>query len=160
MNVAKTASEILKDRYVKGDPAREAAVQAEREAAAKPDMVNHPPHYTFGGVEVIVAIEAWELNYRRGNVVKYLVRAGRKSKQTELEDLKKAQFYLNREIAKMEEEERMVDALVAHAKQRLAEERAAKEPDGDHWQPVHSDAAKGVMAFKYVPKKNRKGKKK
>ena len=65
------------------------------------DMVNHPSHYTVGGVETLDVIEA-KLSqsefqgYCLGNILKYLMRAGYKGKQ--LEDLKKAQFYLNRMI--------------------------------------------------------------
>lgn len=66
------------------------------------DPVNHPSHYTTGGVEVIKAIEAWQLNYHRGNAVKYIARAGRKGgPECELEDLKKAAWYLNREIMRL-----------------------------------------------------------
>lgn len=63
----------------------------------KTDMVNHPAHYKTGGIETIDFIEAKELNYRLGNVVKYVVRADHKGDR--LEDLKKAQWYLEREIA-------------------------------------------------------------
>lgn len=62
------------------------------------DPVNHPSHYTTGGIEVLAAIEAWELPYHLGNVVKYMVRAGKKNPDKEFEDLKKAQYYLNRYI--------------------------------------------------------------
>lgn len=60
------------------------------------DVVNHPDHYTAGGIETIDFIEAKELNYRLGNVVKYITRADHKGKR--LEDLKKARWYLDREI--------------------------------------------------------------
>lgn len=60
------------------------------------DMVNKPPHYTAGGIETIDYIEAKRLNYHLGNVVKYVSRAGRKADP--LEDLKKAKWYLEREI--------------------------------------------------------------
>lgn len=60
------------------------------------DMVNKPPHYTLGGIETIDYIEAKGLNYHLGNVVKYVSRAG--SKGDALEDLKKAKWYLEREI--------------------------------------------------------------
>lgn len=66
------------------------------------DPVNSPDHYTMGGVEVITAIEAWSLNFCRGNAVKYIARAGKKDPAKEVEDLKKARFYLNREIANLE----------------------------------------------------------
>ena len=61
-----------------------------------PDPVNHPKHYTAGGIETIDFIEAKRLGYNLGNVVKYITRAGHKGNQ--LEDLRKAQWYLTREI--------------------------------------------------------------
>ena len=63
-----------------------------------PDMVTHPPHYQTGGIETIDFIEAKGLGYHEGQVVKYLTRA--KYKGREMEDLRKAQWYLNRIIAK------------------------------------------------------------
>ncbi len=68
---------------------------------ATPDIINHPPHYVLGGVEVIDAIEAWELDFHLGNVVKYVARAGRK-RDPKVTDLKKARWYLDRAIAKLE----------------------------------------------------------
>lgn len=62
------------------------------------DAVNHPKHYAGNGVEVIDAIEAWGLGFNLGNVVKYVSRADLKG--SALEDLKKAQWYLEREIAR------------------------------------------------------------
>jgi hypothetical protein len=63
----------------------------------KPDPVNHPEHYKVGGIETIDFIEAKKLNYNIGNVVKYLTRADHKGNK--LEDLRKAQWYLTREIS-------------------------------------------------------------
>jgi hypothetical protein len=63
------------------------------------DMVNHPPHYKAGGIETIDFIEAKELGYNLGNVVKYITRADHKGNK--LEDLKKAQWYLNRAIERV-----------------------------------------------------------
>ena len=60
------------------------------------DPVNNPAHYTKGGIETIDFIEAKKLNYNIGNVVKYLTRADHKGNK--LEDLRKAQWYLTREI--------------------------------------------------------------
>ena len=60
------------------------------------DFVNHPPHYTTGGVETIDFIEAKKLNYNLGNVVKYITRADHKGSR--IEDLRKAKWYLEREI--------------------------------------------------------------
>ena len=62
----------------------------------KSDPVNHPPHYKTGGVETIDFIEAKDLNYRLGNVVKYVSRAGKKGDP--IQDLEKAAWYLQREI--------------------------------------------------------------
>lgn len=64
------------------------------------DPINHPPHYTFSRIEVIDAIEAWELSFHLGNVVRYVARADRSGSQ--LDDLKKARWYLNREIERLE----------------------------------------------------------
>jgi hypothetical protein len=62
------------------------------------DIVKSPPHYRTGGIETIDFIEAKDLNYRLGNVVKYVARAGKKSDSDPLVDLKKARWYLDREI--------------------------------------------------------------
>jgi hypothetical protein len=65
------------------------------------DMVNHPPHYTTGGIETIDFIEA-KLSaeeftgYCRGNALKYLSRAGLKGPSEE--DIRKAIWYLNRSL--------------------------------------------------------------
>ena len=65
-------------------------------APPAPDMVNHPAHYKAGGIETIDFIEAKGLNYHLGNVVKYITRADLKGER--LENLKKAKWYLDREI--------------------------------------------------------------
>jgi len=75
------------------------AIDSVRDLSAKEegmDTVNHPPHYTAGGIETIDFIEAKQLNYHLGQVVKYITRA--EHKNNSLEDLQKAQWYLNREI--------------------------------------------------------------
>ncbi len=66
------------------------------------DPINHPKHYKQGGVEVIEVIEAWGLDrcHNLACVVKYVARCGLKGDR--LADLKKAQWYLNREIEKQE----------------------------------------------------------
>ena len=65
------------------------------------DAVSHPSHYKSGGIEVIDIIEAYDLDFALGNVIKYVLRAGRKSKDA-LEDLEKAQWYLSRYISNLE----------------------------------------------------------
>jgi len=64
---------------------------------SKTDPVNHPPHYRDGGIEVIDFIESKDLNYRLGNVIKYVSRAGKKDSDP-VQDLEKAAWYLQREI--------------------------------------------------------------
>ena len=66
------------------------------------DMVNNPPHYTDGGIETIDFIEAKKLPYHLGNAVKYISRAGKKEPEKTAEDLKKAVWYINRYISKLE----------------------------------------------------------
>lgn len=61
----------------------------------KEDVIDHPPHYTKHGIEAIDVIEAWGLGFHLGNVTKYLCRWQNKGGW---EDLKKAQWYLNRYI--------------------------------------------------------------
>jgi len=68
-------------------------------------MVNHPNHY--GGedntYEAIKVIEAWDLDFHIGNTVKYISRAGKKGTDKELQDLKKALWYLERKIKNLED---------------------------------------------------------
>jgi len=62
------------------------------------NAVNHPSHYTRGKIEVLDFIEDQGLDYHKGNVVKYVCRAGFKPGNTELKDLEKALTYLKRKI--------------------------------------------------------------
>jgi hypothetical protein len=70
----------------------------------KKESVNHPSHY--GGVdnvyEAIKVIDAWSLGFALGNTVKYISRAGKKDQSKELEDLKKALWYLQHHINQLE----------------------------------------------------------
>jgi hypothetical protein len=65
------------------------------------DPVNHPSHYTQGNIEVIDFIEDKQLGFHLGNVVKYIVRAGKKDNTKTVEDLQKAAWYLNRKIEQL-----------------------------------------------------------
>lgn len=75
------------------------------------DPVNHPAHYADSKIEVIEYIEDKKLGYCLGNVVKYVSRAGKKhsadksDKEKEIEDLKKAKWYLERRIYELEKEQ-------------------------------------------------------
>lgn len=66
-----------------------------------PEKVNHPSHYQGGGMEAIDVIEAFSLGFKLGNAVKYILRAGKKGDR--LTDLRKAAWYLTREIANEEQ---------------------------------------------------------
>ena len=77
------------------------------------NAVDHPAHYNLGGIEVIDFVESLSLGrgFNRGNAIKYIARAG--AKDDEIQDLKKALWYINREI------------------ERLTKEREEKEKGGD-----------------------------
>ena len=107
----KTVEKLYKKPPTRPSKLMKAIVQMDREMAAvrkldeqlwkssKPDLVNKPPHYTDGGVDTLKFIEAKDLNFRLGNVVKYVSRCGKKMGVNPIEDLEKARFYLDREIA-------------------------------------------------------------
>ena len=68
------------------------------------EMVNHPNHYggELNPYEAIKVIDAWDLDFCLGNTVKYISRAGKKNTDKELEDLKKALWYLQHKINTIE----------------------------------------------------------
>lgn len=70
------------------------------------DKINHPTHYTShpSGVECIEITQ--HHNFCIGNVIKYVWRAGIKGEDTKIEDLKKARWYLDREITRLENYEK------------------------------------------------------
>ena len=73
--------------------------------------VQHPIYY--GGAddpyEAIKVIEAWNLGFHLGNTVKYISRAGKKDGNSATQDLRKAMFYLNREIELLEKHDQVID---------------------------------------------------
>lgn len=66
------------------------------------EMVNHPSHYQGNGIEVIDVIEAFGLGFSLGNAVKYILRCGKKD--AAVQELRKARWYIDREIARLESE--------------------------------------------------------
>lgn len=69
------------------------------------DHVNHPAHYNqYRGLEIIDLVE--QMNFNRGNAVKYIARAGFKAPEKTVEDLEKARWYIDREIARLRKEEK------------------------------------------------------
>lgn len=66
----------------------------------KKEMVNHPDHYQGNKFEVIDIIEDYNLGFSLGNTIKYILRSDKKNNQ--IEDLRKAAWYLNREIERLD----------------------------------------------------------
>lgn len=65
------------------------------------ESIDRPKHYiSDSGLEAIDVIEGWKLNFNIGNVAKYILRCGKKG--DEIEDLRKARWYLDREILRRE----------------------------------------------------------
>lgn len=80
-------------------PLKDVIIMNEKKDNVNTERVNHPAHY--GGdttYEAIKVIEAWDLGFNLGNAVKYISRAGKKYPGSGIEDLKKAVWYLNRQI--------------------------------------------------------------
>ena len=65
------------------------------------DIVQRPMHYNYSKLEPITVVEAWDLSFCLGNVVKYVARAGKKDPSKVVEDLEKARWYLDREISRL-----------------------------------------------------------
>jgi hypothetical protein len=99
MRPARTSPTPKKRR--RGWPSRGPRAAAAEAAVANREAVHHPAHY--GGAdnpyEAIKVIDAWRLGFALGNAVKYIARAGKKDPAKTIEDLEKARFYLDYEIA-------------------------------------------------------------
>jgi len=79
----------------------------------KVDLISSPPHYTSvssSTYETINVIEAWNLDFHLGNVVKYVSRAGKKTEDP-LQDLEKALWYLKRKIERIKEERKSNNSI-------------------------------------------------
>lgn len=64
--------------------------------------IDHPDHYQSTQIEAIDVIEQFYLNFSRGSALKYILRAGKKPHESEVDDLKKALWYIEREIKRIE----------------------------------------------------------
>lgn len=99
----------VSDTKSKDEPSSFMPIQNMMAKQKEHDAVNHPSYYC-GNIEVIDFIEDKNLGYHLGNAIKYISRAGKKHEmgmsdlEKEIEDLKKARFYLNRKIKMLEEE--------------------------------------------------------
>ena len=71
--------------------------------ATNVEAVNHPSHYNQGKYEVIDVIEDWDLGFEAGNAVKYIARYKYRAKP--VEDLKKARWYIDRLIQRIERQD-------------------------------------------------------
>lgn len=90
-------------------------VEEAKRTVQEHDAVNHPSHYTDGKIEVIDYIEDKGLDYHLGNAVKYISRAGKKDPAKKVEDLKKAAWYIAREIERLTKaEEKKNDPLIVN----------------------------------------------
>lgn len=87
------------------------------------DAINHPSHYTDGKIEVIDYIEDKQLGYHLGNAIKYISRAGKKDPSKTVEDLKKAVWYINRKIKKLESGVDPIEQRIIADEQVEAEQR-------------------------------------
>ena len=73
------------------------------------DNVNHPSYYADGKIEVIEFIEDKNFGYCLGNAIKYISRSGKKSKETEIQDLQKAIWYINRRIQELSKQQKSIN---------------------------------------------------
>lgn len=90
------------------------------------DIINHPAHYNRSSIEPINVIENWDLNFNLGNVIKYVERAGYKDPSKTIEDLKKARWYLDREIKRLSKFQ--LQNSIAHAEKLVVDcEKALEE---------------------------------
>jgi hypothetical protein len=95
VSVEKLVENKVRDAKLKEGDSKKQSLKEE------PEKVNHPAHYNqYEGIEVIDLVE--QMNFNRGNAVKYITRAGFKDKSTEIQDLEKALWYTNREVERTE----------------------------------------------------------
>ncbi len=94
--------------------------------APEHDPVARPRHYTFGGIEVIDAIEAWGCDFVEGNIIKYVARWKHKDGVT---DLRKAAWYLNRLIARAEQAGATDDGYQSSGRKQTSTSHSVKSAD-------------------------------
>ena len=108
------------------------------------DAVNHPSHYTDGKIEVITYIDDKNFNYCRGNAIKYISRAGKKNPEKEIEDLKKAEWYIHHEIERLQKikAQKIKDQKIKEKASKMAKESWTELPktitrfNGEEYDPV------------------------
>lgn len=102
-NVLLPANELNEVNEYNFKRLQKCGVACPKQQKAAGSAINHPAHYNHG-IEVIDYIESHNLNFNRGNAVKYLTRAGLKDKDKEVEDLEKARWYVDRELERIKKE--------------------------------------------------------
>ena len=107
------------------------------------EAVNHPDHYNQG-IEVIEFIESWGMGFSDGNAVKYITRAPYKGK--ELEDLKKARWYLDRLIEQKEIAARKDKVVTDLAKELIESAELKLIPRGAEDVAVSVDLLRDLQA--------------
>lgn len=107
------------------------------------EAVNHPDHYNQG-IEVIEFIESWGMGFSDGNAVKYITRAPYKGR--ELEDLKKARWYLDRLIQQKEGVERTEKMITDLAKELIESAELKLIPQGAEDVVVSVDLLRDLQA--------------
>lgn len=114
------------------------------------DSINHPSHY--GGeaspYETIKVIEAWRLGFALGNAVKYISRAGKKRRDRTLEDLKKARWYLDREISQLEAAQSCANAKSSASPQQLYSRQVRLSDSGTARQEKSTGQVEGSASEK------------
>ena len=107
--------------------------------------VNHPDHYQSDKMEVVDIIEAFELNFHLGNVVKYITRSDKKGNS--LEDLEKAKWYLQREINNRykQQDDQPNNDIVSYDKSSERLLKAQIEEQADRFREAVKDADEREM---------------
>ena len=101
---------VVNKTDINTDKTQENIIERTEKMIKEYDVVNNPSHYTDSKIEVIDYIEDKKLGFCLGNVIKYVSRAGKKIdsdksvREKEIEDLKKAKWYLDRRIYELERE--------------------------------------------------------
>ncbi|ASH35196.1 DUF3310 domain-containing protein [Listeria monocytogenes] len=97
---------LVKPQYRMDDTKDQYRIVKKEYTTVNKDEISQPSHYTTGGIEPIKFIQSHNMNFEKGNVIKYVTRAGKKEGQKEVKDLKKARQYLDFLITKLEDEEK------------------------------------------------------
>lgn len=97
------AKEAVRLAASTGKNAQKPRVTGQANPSVEHNAVSHPSYYCEGGIETLDFILAKKMDFLLGQVCKYIVRAGKKNPATEVEDLEKARFYLDRKIRLLKE---------------------------------------------------------